>query len=53
MNQRIIKIKFRLPRKTKKKLKKDLFSYPKSEKVGALPLIYVFNILSMKKELDI
>lgn len=25
----------------------------KSEKVGALPLIYVFNILSMKKELDI
>jgi len=25
----------------------------KSEKVGALPLIYVFNILAMKKELDI
>jgi len=25
----------------------------KSEKVGALPLIYVFNVLSMKKELDI
>jgi len=25
----------------------------KSDKVGALPLIYVFNILSMKKELDI
>jgi hypothetical protein len=25
----------------------------KSEKVGALPLIYVFNILSMKKELDL
>ena len=25
----------------------------KSEKVGALPLIYVFNMLSMKKELDI
>jgi len=25
----------------------------KSEKVGALPLIYVFNILAMKKELDL
>jgi hypothetical protein len=25
----------------------------KSDKVGNLPLIYVFNILSMKKELDI
>lgn len=25
----------------------------KSDKVGSLPLIYVFNILSMKKELDI
>jgi len=25
----------------------------KSDKVGALPLVYVFNILSMKKELDI
>jgi hypothetical protein len=25
----------------------------KSEKVGALPLIYVFNTLAMKKELDI
>jgi len=25
----------------------------KSDKVGALPLIYVFNVLSMKKELDI
>lgn len=25
----------------------------KSEKVGTLPLIYVFNVLSMKKELDI
>jgi len=24
--------KFRLPRKTKKKLKKDFFTYPKSEK---------------------
>ena len=32
MNQRIIKTKFRLPRKIKKKLKNDLFSYPKSEK---------------------
>ena len=32
MNQRIIKTKFRLPRKTKKKLKNDLYTYPISEK---------------------
>jgi len=25
----------------------------KSDKIGVLPLVYVFNILSMKKELDI
>jgi len=31
-NKKIIKMKkFRLPRKTKKKLKKDFFLYPKSE----------------------
>ena len=32
MNQRIIEAGFRLPRKVKKKLKKDLYTYPKSEK---------------------
>ena len=32
MNQRIIEAEFRLPRKVKKKLKKDLYTYPKSEK---------------------
>jgi hypothetical protein len=25
----------------------------KSDKIGALPLVYVFNVLGMKKELDI
>ena len=32
MNQRIIKTKFRLPRKIKKRLKKDFYTYPKSER---------------------
>jgi len=32
MNQRVIKTKFRLPRKTKKRLKKDFYTYPKSKR---------------------
>jgi hypothetical protein len=32
MNQRTIKTKFRLPRKTKKKLKNRWYTYPKSER---------------------
>ena len=36
--------KFRLPRKIKKKLKNDLFSYPKSEKDTYLIVINLLNV---------
>jgi hypothetical protein len=46
--------KFRLPRKTKKKLKKDFFTYPKSEKdtyLVAWPYKYEEDYIAYKKGL--
>jgi hypothetical protein len=45
-------MKFRLPRKIKKKLKNDLFSYPKSEKntyLIAWPYKYEKDYIAYKK----
>jgi hypothetical protein len=47
-------MKFRLPRKIKKKLKNDLFSYPKSEKntyLLAWPYKYEEDYIAYKKGL--
>ena len=44
--------KFRLPRKTKKKLKKDFFTYPKSERntyLVAWPYKYEEDYMAYKK----
>jgi hypothetical protein len=46
------KKKFRLPRKTKKKLKKDFFTYPKSERntyLVAWPYKYKEDYIAYKK----
>ena len=46
--------KFRLPRKTKKKLKQDLFTYPKSERdtyLVAWPYKYEEDYIAYKKGL--
>ena len=46
------KKKFRLPRKTKKKLKKDFFTYPKSERntyLVAWPYKYEEDYIAYKK----
>ena len=46
--------KFRLPRKSKKKLKKDFFTYPKSEKdtyLVAWPYKYEEDYIAYKKGL--
>jgi hypothetical protein len=54
MNQRIIKIKFRLPRKIKKKLKNNFYSYPISEKntyLIAWPYKYEKDYIAYKKGL--
>ena len=54
MNQRIIKTKFRLPRKTKKKLKNDFYTYPISEKntyLIAWPYKYEKDYIAYKKGL--
>jgi len=54
MNQRIIKTKFRLPRKTKKRLKKDFYTYPKSERntyLIAWPYKYEKDYVAYKKGL--
>ena len=54
MNQRIIKIKFRLPRKIKKKLKNNFYSYPISEKntyLIAWPYKYEKDYVAYKKGL--
>ena len=48
------KKKFRLPRKIKKKLKKDLFTYPKSERdtyLVAWPSKYEEDYIAYKKGL--
>jgi hypothetical protein len=48
------KKKFRLPRKTKKKLKKDFFTYPKSERntyLVAWPYKYEEDYIAYKKGL--
>jgi hypothetical protein len=48
------KKKFRLPRKTKKKLKKDFFTYPKSERntyLVAWPYKYEEDYMAYKKGL--
>jgi hypothetical protein len=48
------KKKFRLPRKTKKKLKKDFFTYPKSERdtyLIAWPYKYEEDYIAYKKGL--
>jgi hypothetical protein len=48
------KKKFRLPRKTKKKLKKDFFTYPKSERntyLLAWPYKYEEDYMAYKKGL--
>ena len=48
------KKKFRLPRKIKKKLKKDFFTYPKSEKdtyLVAWPYKYEEDYIAYKKGL--
>ena len=46
--------KFRLPRKTKKKLKQDFFTYPKSERdtyLVAWPYKYEEDYMAYKKGL--
>ena len=54
MNQRVIKTKFRLPRKTKKRLKKDFYTYSKSERntyLIAWPYKYEKDYVAYKKGL--
>jgi hypothetical protein len=49
-----MKKQFRLPRKTKKKLKKDFFTYPKSERntyLVAWPYKYEEDYMAYKKGL--